>query len=116
MNTKAKVKAMQDNAGDTYDTSKDQLISYLKSAMADAEALIQASTDQGGEALSAVRAKAVDSVAIAKDKMYELEEALSARSKDMASATDNYVHENPWQALSITAGIGLLVGYLISRR
>ncbi len=114
MNSKAK--DIQDSATHTYNASKDQLISSLQSAMADAEALINASANQGGEALSAVRAKAEDSVAIAKSKMLELEEVLSTRSKAVVSATDEYVHENPWQALGITAGLGLLVGYLINRR
>ncbi len=114
MNSKAK--NIEDSATSTYDTTREQLISYLKSAMADAEALIQATSDQGGEALAAVRAKAEDSLAIAKGKLADLETALSTRSKAVISATDEYVHENPWQALGITAGLGLLVGYLINRR
>lgn len=114
MNSKAK--HIQDSATSAYDTSKDHLISYLQSAMADAEALIKASANQGGEALSAVRTKAEDSLAIAKSKMTELEEVLSTRSKAMVTATDEYVHEKPWQALGITAGLGILIGYLINRR
>ncbi|MHB1675977.1 MAG: DUF883 family protein [Sulfuriferula sp.] len=108
-------KNLQENAI-AYDASKDQLISHLKTAMADAEALIRASANQGGEALSAVRTKAEESVAIAKDKMTEIEAVLSARSRAVVTATDVYVHENPWQALSISAGLGLIIGFLISRR
>jgi ElaB/YqjD/DUF883 family membrane-anchored ribosome-binding protein len=38
------------------------------------------------------------------------------RSKDAARATDVYVKENPWQSAGIAAGVGLLVGLLISRK
>ncbi|PAX94494.1 hypothetical protein CKW47_09695 [Bordetella pertussis] len=31
-------------------------------------------------------------------------------------ATDDYVHDNPWQAISIAGVTGLLLGLLISRR
>jgi ElaB/YqjD/DUF883 family membrane-anchored ribosome-binding protein len=30
--------------------------------------------------------------------------------------TDEYVHENPWQAIGIGAAIGFLVGLVVSRR
>jgi ElaB/YqjD/DUF883 family membrane-anchored ribosome-binding protein len=31
-------------------------------------------------------------------------------------ATDDYVHDNPWQAVSVAGVVGLLLGVLISRR
>ena len=38
------------------------------------------------------------------------------RAKDAAKATDDYVHENPWQAIGIAAAVGLVAGLLMSRR
>jgi ElaB/YqjD/DUF883 family membrane-anchored ribosome-binding protein len=38
------------------------------------------------------------------------------RTKQAARVTDEYVHENPWKAVGIAAGVGLIVGLLIGRR
>ncbi len=37
------------------------------------------------------------------------------RGKEVAAKTDDYVHENPWRAVAISAGLGLLVGLVIGR-
>ena len=37
-------------------------------------------------------------------------------AKATAKATDVYVHENPWKSIGIAAGVGLMLGMLISRR
>lgn len=38
------------------------------------------------------------------------------RARDAARDTEHYVRRNPWQAVGIAAGVGLLLGVLISRR
>lgn len=96
--------------------TKEQLIADFKVVMSDAEALIKATANQGGEALAGVRAKAEESLAIAKAKMADTQAALLARTQEAAKATDVYVHDNPWQAIGISAGIGLLIGFLMGRR
>ncbi len=98
------------------DVTKEQLIADFKVVMSDAEALIKATANQGGEALATVRSKAEQSLAMAKAKMADVEAALLVRAKAAAKATDVYVHENPWQAIGVSAGIGLLIGFLMGRR
>ena len=101
---------------DFSDVTKEQLIADFKVVMSDAEALIKATANQGGEALVAVRTKAEQSIAMAKAQMIDAEAALLAHTKAAAKATDVYVHENPWQAIGVSAGIGLLIGFLMGRR
>jgi ElaB/YqjD/DUF883 family membrane-anchored ribosome-binding protein len=38
------------------------------------------------------------------------------KGKKAVRATDDYVHEHPWQAIGIAAGVGVLVGLLINRK
>jgi ElaB/YqjD/DUF883 family membrane-anchored ribosome-binding protein len=38
------------------------------------------------------------------------------KAKVAAKATDDYVHENPWKSIGIAAGVGFLLGMLVSRR
>ncbi len=98
------------------DVTKEQLIADFKVVMSDAEALIKASANQGGEALATVRAKAQESLALAKAKMADAEAAVLDRAKAAAKATDVYVHENPWKAIGIGAGVGVLIGFIMGRR
>ncbi|MDR3391472.1 MAG: DUF883 family protein [Sulfuriferula sp.] len=98
------------------EVSKEQLIADFKAVVTDAEALLKATASQSGEKLTEVRAKAEESLRIAKARMAEAQEAMLARTKAAAKATDVYVHENPWKAIGIAAGVGLLVGLLIGRR
>ena len=38
------------------------------------------------------------------------------KTKQAARSTDEYVHEHPWKAVGVAAGIGLIIGLLIGRR
>jgi len=96
--------------------TKEQLISDFKVVIADAEALIKATANQGGEAVSNLRVKAEESLAVAKEKLADAQDALVEKGRVAAKATDDYVHEKPWNAVGIAAGVGLLVGLLIGRR
>ena len=98
------------------DVTKEQLIADFKVVVADAEALLKATANQGGDALIALRARAEESIAVAKEKMADAQEALVEKSKAAARATDDYVHENPWKAVGVAAGVGLVIGLLIGRR
>lgn len=100
----------------TFEVTKEQLIDDFKVVVADAEALLKATANQGGEKLAEVRAKAEESLRVAKDKMAEAQAALLVKTKAAAKATDVYVHENPWRSVGVAAGVGLVIGLLIGRR
>ena len=52
----------------------------------------------------------------AKADLVHLQEAAVAKAKAAGHATDEFVHENPWRSIGIAAGVGLVMGLLISRR
>ncbi len=93
-----------------------QLIADFQVVVDDAEALLKATAGQGGEKLTEIRTKAEESLKLAKARMMEAQEALVARTKAVAKATDTYVHENPWKAICAAAGVGVVTGLLIGRR
>ena len=101
---------------DYSDVTKEQLIADFKVVAADVEALIKATANQGGESLTNLRNKAEASLAVAKSKMADAQETIVEKSKIAAKATDEYVHENPWKSIGLSAAVGLVIGLLIGRR
>ena len=98
------------------DVSKEKLVADLKVVVADAEELLRATASQAGEKVSAARERIQASLATAKVKLTDAERALLEKSKQAAKAADEYVRENPWQAVGVAAVAGLVLGVLISRR
>ena len=95
---------------------QEQIVSDMKSAIADAEDMLQATTDQAGGKLAELRARIQDRLKGAKARLSEAEEVLVAKTRAAARATDDYVHESPWTAIGIAAGVGLLLGLALGRR
>lgn len=98
------------------DASKQKLVADLRVVVADAEELLRATASQAGEKVSAARERIQASLATAKVKLTDAERAVLDKTRDTAKATDEYVRENPWQAVGIAAAAGLVLGVLISRR
>lgn len=98
------------------DFNKNQLINDFKVVVTDAEALLKATVNTGGEKVAEIRAKAEESLGIAKARMADAQDAVLARTKEAAKATDAYVHENPWRSVGFAASIGVVIGLLIGRR
>jgi ElaB/YqjD/DUF883 family membrane-anchored ribosome-binding protein len=96
--------------------TSEQLITDFKTVVADAEALLRATANQGGEELEAIRARAEESLRVVKARIAQEQMALIVKTREMATAADGYVHENPWVAVGLAASFGLLVGLLSGRR
>lgn len=97
-------------------THRDKLMADLKLVVADAEALLQATTGQAGVEVAELRERVKDTLKAARHSLADAQEAVVERAKATAKATDEYVHDHPWKAVGIAAGIGLLVGVIIGRR
>ena len=98
------------------EVNTDQLVADLKTVVEDAEALLKATSTLTGEKIQEVRARAEASLRQARVRLTEVEQEAMRRAKEIADAADEYVHENPWQSVGIAAGIGLVLGVLLSRR
>jgi ElaB/YqjD/DUF883 family membrane-anchored ribosome-binding protein len=96
--------------------TKEKLAQDLKIVIADAEDLLRATASQAGEKVAAAREKIQVSLHRAKLKLAEVEDVIIDTSKQAARVTDEYVHDHPWRAVGIAAGIGVVIGLLIGRR
>jgi ElaB/YqjD/DUF883 family membrane-anchored ribosome-binding protein len=111
MNTK---KLSAHNASVT--DSKDKLMDDLRLVVADAEELLRVTASQAGEGAATARARIQESLQVVQARMAAAEDALIERTRAAAKVTDQYVHDNPWQAIGISACVGAVVGMLIARR
>jgi len=95
---------------------KDQLMSDLRTVISDAEEMLRMTADQVGERAEGVRARVTARLNQATAELHHLQHVAVAQVKAAGHATDEFVHEKPWQSVGIAAGVGLLVGMLICRR
>lgn len=95
---------------------RDRLIEDFKTVIQDAEELIKATASQTGDKVTAVRARAEENLREARRKLGEMEDDLLTRGKAAAKATDQLVHDKPWQSVAIASAVGVMLGMLISRR
>ncbi|MGB7816323.1 MAG: DUF883 family protein [Methylotenera sp.] len=98
------------------EVSKEMLVNDFKVVVADAEALLKATANQGGEKVAEVRTKTEESLKAAKVRIAEAQSVVIAKTKEAAKVTDEFVHENPWRSIGFAASVGLVVGLLIGRR
>ena len=96
--------------------SQEKLVTDIKAVISDAEEMLSATADQAGEKIADLRARITVRLKEAKVRLVEAEAVLVAKTKAAAQATDNYVHESPWTAVGVAAGVGLLVGLVLGRR
>lgn len=100
----------------SYEVTNEQLREHFKDALSDAEALVKATADLGGDTLGEARNRARESVRIAKARLAEAQDVVVQKARGAANATDAYVRDSPWEAIGVAAGVGVLVGVLLARR
>ncbi|MDB5866143.1 MAG: protein of unknown function ElaB [Betaproteobacteria bacterium] len=96
--------------------NRDKLVDDMKVVITDAEELLRATAGQAGEKIGIARERIQESLYQAKVKLAEAEALVRERARQAAQYTDEYVRENPWRAIGVAAGIGLVLGLILSRR
>lgn len=104
------------NIVDSAIETKEQLASNLRRLIADAEDLLSATAGQTDSRVAELRARARENLLVAREKLADADAAIRAKTREVAAATDDYVHDNPWSSIGAAAALGLLVGVLIGRR
>lgn len=92
----------------------------FKAVVNEAESLVKAIGDQGGAQVNQMRERLSTAARTAKDKLMAWEKDAAEFTKRTAASTDQYVQENPWKSVAISAAVGttvgVLLGVLMSRR
>ena len=98
------------------EATREQLHADFKALIDDAEAFLKATAGQAGEAVATARRRIEQRLEEGKRSLAEAEALVIDKGKEAAKTADVYVRENPWNAVGIAAGVGLVVGLLVRRR
>ena len=78
----------------------------------DARALMAATADVAGEKVGEARRR----LAAALEHAKEIAGRVRDKAVQTAQAADEAVHEHPYKAIAIGAGVGALIGFIVARR
>ncbi|HKT71803.1 MAG TPA: hypothetical protein VJQ47_02870 [Steroidobacteraceae bacterium] len=92
------------------------LADELRTVLPLVEELVSALGDDRDAAIMALRARAADTLQIAKSHLAEFERQAQRAGRRASVAADAYVRDNPWTVVSAGAAIGLLLGAALCTR
>jgi ElaB/YqjD/DUF883 family membrane-anchored ribosome-binding protein len=92
---------------ETFDTGK--IADELRALVGEAEALLRSTVSAGTAELED---RAQDTLQDLKGRLGSLEQQLNARVHEV----DDYVRDNPWQAVAVAGGVALLLGLIMARK
>jgi ElaB/YqjD/DUF883 family membrane-anchored ribosome-binding protein len=96
--------------------SREKLMADLKVVITDAEDLLKLTAGQAGDKMTDLRFRIQDRLDNAKAELARVQSAAFTQAKEAGKAADDFVRDQPWTAVGIAAGAGLLIGLLIGRR
>lgn len=95
---------------------REKLVTDIQVLMSDIEELARATVSQTGDKITELRGRVQRAAADIKPRLAEVQTLVRDKAKVAVATTDDYVHDHPWGAIGVSAGIGIIIGILIGRR
>ena len=95
---------------------KDAASGEFKNLIDDVEDLVSRVSDVKDADVARLREKIKGGLSTAKDALSDSADKVRSQAREVADSTDDFVRDNPWQALGIAALLGIAVGFLAARR
>jgi ElaB/YqjD/DUF883 family membrane-anchored ribosome-binding protein len=96
--------------------TREKLVDDFSEMLTEAEDLMKRAANETGERAKDLRTQVEAKLLAAKLRLQELQGDAVDQAKAAARVTDDYVHDNPWQAIGAAAAIGFVVGLMMNRR
>jgi ElaB/YqjD/DUF883 family membrane-anchored ribosome-binding protein len=96
--------------------TREKLVDDVKEVLRDADVLLRETAGQLGEKAKDARQRLERGIEVAKVRLTDLQKQSIEQTKIAAKATDEFVHEHPWQSVGVAFAIGAFVGVLIGRK
>lgn len=94
----------------------DPMMASVKASLSDAERLLREAAVATGDSAAELRERAATSIRRTREALHDAQDVVYEKSRRAVRATDDYVHDKPWQAIAVAGVTGLLLGVLIGRR
>jgi ElaB/YqjD/DUF883 family membrane-anchored ribosome-binding protein len=102
--------------GESADGAQSAIAREYQAFISDVEHLVASATSMTGEDLARAKAKLSARISSARAGVGSVGRSAVDRARVGAKAADQYVRNQPWQAVGISAVAGLLIGLLLARR
>jgi ElaB/YqjD/DUF883 family membrane-anchored ribosome-binding protein len=96
--------------------TKDDLVAEFKTLIAEGEELIKQTSNLSGDALAVARNRFREQLSAVKSRASDVGALARDKGRDAAVMADNYVRAEPWTSIGVAAGLGFVVGALLFRR
>lgn len=100
----------------TVEGNKQAFVRDLKSAVGDADRLLNNAVASTADEIALARTKLEARLTQAKTIFADAGMAVSDRARYAADVTDAYVRENPWKMLGVAAAAGIVIGAILRSR
>ena len=98
------------------DRTRDKIVDEFSAIVGEAETLLNKAATETGDKARDIRSQVEGKLLSAKLRLQELEGQAVDRAKEAARATDDFVHDHPWQSIGVAVAIGFVAGLLMNRR
>lgn len=88
----------------------------VQTLVQDAQSLFEAAAALTGAKADELRERGMQVLDKAMVKANEVKASTVSVGKEIAASADSCVKENPWRAMAIVAGVGLLLGVALGRK
>lgn len=94
----------------------EDLVSDVRQLLDDVETMLQQAANATGSQAEELRDRAQAALRATQSRLHGIQEAARQTARSSAATTDDWVHANPWTAIGIAAGLGVVLGVLAGRR
>jgi ElaB/YqjD/DUF883 family membrane-anchored ribosome-binding protein len=95
---------------------REKLVTDFRVLMTDVDELVKATASQTGDKIAEVRGRVQQAAAQLRPRLAEAQVVLQNKAAVAVDTADDYIHDNPWTAIGVAAGVGLVIGLLVGRR
>jgi ElaB/YqjD/DUF883 family membrane-anchored ribosome-binding protein len=95
---------------------REQLVGDVKDVISSAEALIKATASDVGEQTKQYRAKLSENLSKTKVQLAEWQAAAKEKAVAGAKETDKVIRDHPYESIGVAFAVGLLVGFIVTRK
>lgn len=107
---------MMNQAMDEFDRARGKMADDFMTMIADSEDLLKATATVSGEGFTVARARFEGKLKSAKASLADVSKPLIDKTRETAAVASKYAHSNPWTVAGAAIAVGVLIGFLASRR